>query len=143
MFTRRPPIGAAVVIAAFASGGCLAKALAVDTETVDVVWTFASDDFGCTQDRVNAPDLPEVRIRAHVNGAPDDDELFDIVPCVDESGLLQGSTTPLALGAYQISLELWTRFGGQVIGRSVVDGVVILSEPGMRRTVELVIEPVD
>jgi len=130
------------------ASGCLARSLAVDAEAVAVSWSFTTSDFGCNQTRLGAPDLPVVRIRSHIQGGGEDDELFDVVPCVipaiDESDPgLRGVTTPLVLGSYEISAELWDRFGGQVLGRSPDPPVgVTLDAPGDVSALALVIEPI-
>jgi hypothetical protein len=100
--------------------GCLARSLAVDTQTIDVTWSFTTNDFGCTSVREG---LPMVRIRAGVQNANPDDELFDWVPCYVEPLFVgdpatHGYTTPLELGSYDISVELWDRIGGSLLGRS-------------------------
>lgn len=112
--------GALAAALAAGASGCLARSLAVDTQAIDVLWSFTTNDFGCTEVR---PDLPMVRIRAHVQNADPDDELFDWVPCVGEPAFggdtaTHGVTTPLELGAYDVSVELWDRIGGTLLGRS-------------------------
>src|SRR5262245_57931640 len=101
----------AVVVAGIAwlSSGCLARSLAVDTQVVLAVWRFdAPTELGCTLGR---DDLPLVRIRSHVQGYDDDDELFDWVPCVSDVIISDGVppnhgfTTPLELASYDIELQ--------------------------------------
>jgi hypothetical protein len=133
---------------AVAGGGCLPRALAVDTEAVQVTWTFEESDFGCV---LGADPMPEVRIRSMLQmaGANEDDEVFDRRPCYDPEAMVDGLsnpfsavTTPLELGAYDISLELWDELGGTLLARSMVGGFVILQTPGdISEPIAIVIEP--
>src|SRR5688500_5702344 len=139
----------AIAVTVMLGGGCLPRALAVDTEAVQVTWTFDETDFECYD---GSPVLPEVRIRSRlqVAGADEDDEVFDLRPCFDPHGVGDDQMKPFSavcrpreLGAYDFSIGLWDRFGGTVLGRSENDGFVILNTPGDRSApVSFVIAPV-
>lgn len=96
-----------LAIAAVAAPGCLRTP---DVEPVVVDWTFdAADTIGCEP---GAAELPEMRIRTHVQTGEPDDELIDWAPCVivDQiSGLERHDAliTPLELDVYDVEVEMW------------------------------------
>lgn len=132
------------VVTAAAAPGCLPPSLAQDTEAISLNWELTIDDLGCTPERAGAADLPVVRIRSHFERAEadEDDELFDVMPCIRADGIATGETTPLPLGTYRLSLAVWDHFGGTVLGTSIEDRIVVLAVPGSVENVDMMIAPV-
>jgi hypothetical protein len=89
------------------AAGCLRTP---DVEPVLVDWTFpAGDTIGC---EAAAVEVPEMRIRTHVQTAAPDDEFIDWAPCVvvDPIGGLErhdALMTPLEHDVYYVECEMW------------------------------------